>query len=76
MRIMTTNQCSICGSRTVPIIYGMPADPKLFEDAKRGDIELGGCVVWFDNPSRVCRGSEPHYWLQDGTGGLIPVPGD
>jgi hypothetical protein len=69
-----TQRCPTCGSRTVPIIYGMPCDPKLIKKAERGDVELGGCVIWFDNPSKVCRGSEPHYLLEGEAGALVAIP--
>ena len=68
--------CPTCGSKMIPIIYGMPGDPELFEKADRGEVELGGCVIWFDNPSRVCRGSEPHYWREDEAGRLVAVHDD
>lgn len=68
--------CPTCASKMIPIIYGMPADPKLFENAERGEVELGGCVIWFDNPSKVCRGPEPHYWREDEAGRLIEAAQD
>lgn len=68
--------CPTCGSKTIPIVYGMPGDPKVLEMADCGEKKLGGCVIWFDNPSLVCRGSDPHYW-REGTGGsLITISGD
>jgi len=65
-----TGKCPTCGSKTVPIIYGLPLDPELIEEADRGEVELGGCLIWPDNPSWVCRGKEPHYWLEDEAGTL------
>ena len=43
--------CPKCGSeQVVPIAYGLPG-PEMSEEADRGEIELGGCVVqrerWF-----------------------------
>ena len=72
----TGTTCPTCSAVTIPIIWGMPADPELFEQAERGEVELGGCVLGFDNPDRVCRGPVPHYWRDDGDGALIAVVDD
>ncbi len=56
------------GSPCITIVYGVPGDLELIERAKRGDVELGGCLLGFHDPSSVCRGPEPHYWLEDETG--------
>ena len=50
--------CVRCGSRRwMRIAYGMPG-ADLWEAADRGEVELGGCSVGFDDPRwrcRVCR---------------------
>jgi hypothetical protein len=47
--------CGVCGStQIVRIVYGLPG-PGLMEEAKRGDVELGGCIVFPDQPERRCR---------------------
>lgn len=73
--------CPACGSRIVPVVYGMPG-PGMFEDAEAGNIILGGCVI--DDPRRfggetsgnktfereaMCTGEPPHsLWIySDGT---------
>jgi hypothetical protein len=64
------NSCPKCGAAIVPIIYRMPAG-ELVQQAKRGEVELGGCVVWGDNPQLVCRGPKPHYWRRGDHGQLV-----
>jgi ribosomal protein L37AE/L43A len=37
--------CPKCSSdQVLPIVYGRPG-PELFEQAKRGEVALGGCMV-------------------------------
>ena len=38
----------------VPIHYGYPS-PEMFEQAGLGKIELGGCVIFGDDPEWTCR---------------------
>lgn len=45
--------CPQCGGAPVPIVYGLPG-PELFEEAERGEVALGGCVVWPDRPLWRC----------------------
>ena len=45
--------CEICGGSTVPIAYGYPG-PEMWEAAERGEIELGGCMVFDGQPMRRC----------------------
>ncbi|WP_156251507.1 hypothetical protein [Pseudactinotalea terrae] len=54
-------RCPECGSGdVVEIVYGMPG-PELFEAAERGEVVLGGCVMFVDpdgqsaDPDRSCR---------------------
>ena len=68
-----SRDCPTCGSKTIPIVYGMPWNPEVWEQVERGEVELGGCVISFDDPSRVCRGSEPHYWRVGEDGALAAV---
>jgi len=37
--------CSQCGGPTIPIAYGFPG-PELSDAAERGEVELGGCLVF------------------------------
>lgn len=47
--------CPACGSRdVVPVIHGMP-DDEAQAAARRGEVELGGCLVWPRKPDRHCR---------------------
>lgn len=47
--------CPKCGSAdVVPILYGYPTS-KLFEDAEKGKVALGGCCVSGDDPQMLCR---------------------
>ena len=46
--------CSRCGGSTIPIAYGMP-DADFFDAAERGEVELAGCIMPEDPPTRRCR---------------------
>ncbi|MBE1534691.1 hypothetical protein [Actinomadura algeriensis] len=45
--------CPHCGGAPIPIVYGLPGSD-LFEEAERGKVVLGGCVVWEGNPRWHC----------------------
>jgi hypothetical protein len=46
--------CPECGSRDVlPIVYGLPG-PELEARALRGEVMLGGCVVFDSSPDLGC----------------------
>lgn len=48
--------CPRCGSTdAIRILYGYPAF-EMFEAAERGEIRLGGCMVWPESPDYECRG--------------------
>ncbi len=55
MQASETASCPRCGSPAVPIVYGLPAG-ELFEAADRGEVVLGGCMVWDEQPEWACRG--------------------
>jgi len=38
------NVCPVCNSHVVRIVYGYPTD-ETFQEADRGEVRLGGCVV-------------------------------
>jgi hypothetical protein len=47
--------CSSCAATDlVAIVYGYP-DPELFEAADCGEVELGGCVIYGNDPKWSCR---------------------
>lgn len=46
--------CPHCGSqRCVPVAYGLPGID-LQAEAERGDVILGGCVIWEGQPDWAC----------------------
>lgn len=47
--------CPACGSEErIPILYGLPTDDAR-EQADRGEVALGGCLVDRRNPRWQCR---------------------
>lgn len=50
----THDRCVACGGETILIAYGYPG-PEMCEAAERGEIELGGCTVFYGQPTRRCR---------------------
>ena len=54
-------QCPACGSlKVAPIVYGLPSE-ELEEEAKRGNVVLGGCLVDEHNPEWACQTCD-HSW--------------
>ena len=53
---MRRRRCPQCRQtdQVVRIIYGMPSY-ELFEQAERGEVALGGCVVGGVDPRYLCR---------------------
>ena len=48
-------KCPSCNSNNVvTIVYGMPSS-ELEEQAQRGEIILGGCVVTENDPELYCK---------------------
>jgi hypothetical protein len=58
--------CPRCGGATRHILYGLP-DPDAFDEAERGEIELGGCLVHDLQPNARC--TECHVGLRRGPEG-------
>ena len=57
-----STRCPRCGvSAGVPIEYGLP-DRELLEQAERGEVEIGGCLVGDGAPDRLCRACR-HSWV-------------
>jgi hypothetical protein len=53
--------CPACKQRTgVDIVYGIPG-PDIADQAERGEIVLGGCVIGPDSPERACKQCH-HEW--------------
>ncbi len=62
-------RCPRCDSdEVVPILYGMPS-PEMVEASRRGEMALGGCVVFPEAPNRTCRNCG-HEWREDDAGSL------
>jgi predicted RNA-binding Zn-ribbon protein involved in translation (DUF1610 family) len=56
-----SSSCPSCGEDEVlRIQYGYPS-PELIEDARRGEVELGGCCISDENPVWRCR-TCGHEW--------------
>ncbi len=56
--------CKSCGQKSgVPIVYGMP-NITLAEQAGRGEIVLGGCVVEENQPDRRCLACEAEWQIK------------
>ena len=67
----TKPTCPNCrATDLVPILYGYPS-PEMFEEAGRGSIELGGCVIYGNDPEWTCRKCGTKV-LADGT----PAPSE
>ncbi len=45
----------------MPIVYGFPL-LELAEDARKGKVQLGGCVIEEDAPDFHCNDCE-HEWV-------------
>lgn len=51
----SVNSCPYCGSNNVkPIVYGYPSEV-LLDEAERGEVALGGCVVSGLDPDMKCN---------------------
>lgn len=48
-----TPNCATCGLPMVPIVYGFPTE-ETFEEADKGNVVLGGCIIDFDDPQWAC----------------------
>ena len=53
-------KCPKCGNDLIEIIYGMP-DSDLFEAAERGEVVLGGCEEFDDQPEYRCKNCDIDY---------------
>ncbi len=64
----TTRQrrCVRCGSSdAIPIVYGLPTWEAV-EEAQRGQIVLGGCVIGHESPAFECAGCGAALpWVRD-----------
>ena len=53
-------KCPKCGKNLIEIIYGMPSS-ELFEAEERGEVILGGCEVFDDQPEYHCKNCDVDY---------------
>lgn len=54
-------KCPNCGGKLLKIVYGMPP-LEIMEQAKRGEVFLGGCCVFGDNdPEYHCNTCRRSY---------------
>jgi len=60
--------CPTCGSRMIPILYGLPSS-EMRGPVERGEIKLGGCVVSGNDPQWWCPQCEEPWPAR-------PVPSD
>lgn len=51
--------CPECQQPAIPIGYGYPG-PEMIDAAQKGEIRLGGCIVWDDMPTHTCHNG--HSW--------------
>jgi hypothetical protein len=65
--------CPRCGStKIIPIAYGYPS-AEMRADAEAGRVELGGCVIESNMPTRRCTGCQ-HAWSDYERGRLESAP--
>jgi hypothetical protein len=56
-----TPACPTCqSSEVVPIMYGLPSSEGLAA-AKRGEVQLGGCVIGPASPRWYCRACGEYF---------------
>jgi hypothetical protein len=64
-RTPVSAKCPSCQSAdVVPIMYGLPG-PEMAEASIKGEIVLGGCVIFGNDPAWFCRACEAR-WNEDG----------
>lgn len=53
---MKRPDCPKCqnNKNVIPIGYGLPG-PEMSKEARKGNIRLGGCVVFDTNPDWYCK---------------------
>jgi len=58
--------CPECGSaERVPLEYGFPTH-EMWEAAERGEIGIGGCVIFEGQPDVQCRNCSTQYNTESG----------
>lgn len=56
--------CPACAAKksTIPIVYG-EVGPDEGDAAKRGELVIGGCIVWPERPRWACRACKHQFGL-------------
>lgn len=48
-------RCPACEERMLrPVLHGLVVDPEMQDEADRGEVVLGGCMVGEDSPAWEC----------------------
>ena len=62
------DRCPQCGSTEwIPIVYGHPT-AETFEAMHRGEVAIGGCLIFPDRPDVECRRCSTPYRTKSGIG--------
>ena len=55
-----SRKCPLCGETGIPILYGYPGQG-IRPAVKQGLIQVGGCIVYDDQPTWWCE-TDQHGW--------------
>lgn len=53
--------CPECGEKLVKIVYGFPSN-KVFEQAEKKQVYLGGCEIDDNNPTYHCYKCDKNFY--------------
>ena len=56
----TDKKCPRCGMDLLEIVYGLP-NSELFEAEQRGEVILGGCCLFGDDPRYYCKNCDLNF---------------
>lgn len=56
-----TTNCSKCGGKLTPIIYGLVVGDEVFEEQEKGNIIVGGCSVDESSPTHYCKKCDEEF---------------
>ncbi len=60
LMVRRSRKCPICGETGIPILYGYP-DQGIWLAGEQGLIQLGGCIVYDDQPTWWCE-TDQYGW--------------
>ena len=69
MRSLRKRRCPRCRAHLIQIVYGDPTD-EAGDAAMRGEVILGGCLVFEGHPDRRCPGCG-REWRRVGRGSHV-----